>query len=588
MTRLLSITKKVLHNTKRLFIIITVLAIVFTLFSILGGNPLKGLSKESASEINRKEIYKVLRDPHLNSTKEGRAGLLIYKQTLCGLIGEACTNNPADADKNFHGSAFGFVSDLITFPITNPPASGLYWAYSGLQSSGFVPKSYASEGIGFAAIKGYLKLWTVFRNISFMLIVLVLVFIGFMIMFKIKVNPQTIITLENSLPRIFIYLILITFSFAIAGFMIDLMYLIITLFVSQITTINIPDFQAKDTIMYINKYTGASFADIMPGVGSEFFDVGKSFLNILPGIVQDFLRLAVSGIATFLLQKWSLPAEMLQKAIDATTGIGGSAGGGVTIGPLGGGSVEAGINVGNLAKWIGLLGEFFIFILIFPIMAPLIVAFIIFLTLFGLLFRVFFLLLKTYIKILLYIIFAPLYLLTGMFPGQNAFWKWFKNLGVNLLTFPVIVVLIMIGEVIMKINIQQNQFWAPPFLYGIDAKAFSVILGIGIILLIPDLIKAMRQTLGIKDSPVQFGMSTLFGAAGMAAAGGSGLWSKYLDYRYKFGTLPQKTQRFLQKIPGFKDETPGGHARPVSPWTGRKLPPVPKAAPDLWEDGDGT
>lgn len=43
-------------------------------------------------------------------------------------------------------------------------------------------------------------------------------------MFRVKISPQTVITIQNLLPKIIFALILITFSYAIAGFLMDLMY----------------------------------------------------------------------------------------------------------------------------------------------------------------------------------------------------------------------------------------------------------------------------------------------------------------------------------------------------------------------------
>ena len=45
--------------------------------------------------------------------------------SMCSMIGEACTDNPADADKNYGKSVFGFMSNLIIIPYANPPASGV-------------------------------------------------------------------------------------------------------------------------------------------------------------------------------------------------------------------------------------------------------------------------------------------------------------------------------------------------------------------------------------------------------------------------------------------------------------------------------
>jgi len=67
-----------------------------------------------------------------------------------------------------------------------------------------------------------LSIWTGFRNAALALSVVALVIIGFMIMIRFPLGPRNAVNLQNSLPRIIIALILITFSFAIAGLMIDL------------------------------------------------------------------------------------------------------------------------------------------------------------------------------------------------------------------------------------------------------------------------------------------------------------------------------------------------------------------------------
>jgi hypothetical protein len=46
-----------------------------------------------------------------------------------------------------------------------------------------------------------------------------------MIMFRHKINGQTAVTAQQAIPRVIISLIMVTFSYAIVGFMIDLMYL---------------------------------------------------------------------------------------------------------------------------------------------------------------------------------------------------------------------------------------------------------------------------------------------------------------------------------------------------------------------------
>jgi|GEM_PF-6006586 len=67
-----------------------------------------------------------------------------------------------------------------------------------------------------------LEVWTNVRNASLALAVVALVIIGFMIMFRFPLGPRNVVTIQNALPKIAISLILIVFSYAIAGLMIDL------------------------------------------------------------------------------------------------------------------------------------------------------------------------------------------------------------------------------------------------------------------------------------------------------------------------------------------------------------------------------
>lgn len=70
--------------------------------------------------------------------------------------------------------------------------------------------------------KVLLEIWQKVRDASYALMVVVLVVIGFLIMIRWKYDSRTAVTLQNSLPKIAVALILITFSFAIAGFMADI------------------------------------------------------------------------------------------------------------------------------------------------------------------------------------------------------------------------------------------------------------------------------------------------------------------------------------------------------------------------------
>lgn len=66
-----------------------------------------------------------------------------------------------------------------------------------------------------------LELWKIFRNLAYILIVLVLLGFGFLVMFRYKLDPRTVISVSDALPRVAVSLILITLSYSIVGLIID-------------------------------------------------------------------------------------------------------------------------------------------------------------------------------------------------------------------------------------------------------------------------------------------------------------------------------------------------------------------------------
>jgi len=131
------------------------------------------------------------------------------------------------------GGAIGGITNLIAAMYANPPASSVeYFADLG-RNLGIVKPAYA-QGVGFEGLRPILPLWKAFRNIAYLFFTIIFVVIGFAIMFRVKLDPQTVISIQNAIPRIVVALILVTFSYAIAGLLIDLIYVIYFLFVSAL------------------------------------------------------------------------------------------------------------------------------------------------------------------------------------------------------------------------------------------------------------------------------------------------------------------------------------------------------------------
>jgi len=516
---MLHFLKEIFSVIKKAFIVVCVFATVITLFIYFINKDKPKASIDPILE-NRKEIYKTLNDPKIKSTEIGKRSILVYRAMMCSMLGEACTNKPGDGDINFNNSILGTAAKAISFPFVHPPASFTMWAYNGLQSAGFVPKSMAAEGIGFASIKPFMNLWKIFRDVAYMLLVIVLIAIGFMIMFRMKLNQQTVISVENALPKIVITMILITFSFAIAGFLIDLMYILIIIIIFILSGNN-QFFNAAD---FQNKYLNANFATIwdslIPAKGSTFLisggdfmiKMGSSLLNIFPTAVTQTLRTIVGGVFVFLFVKG---IQAITNKIPETF----AGWEFLTVSP---GHLPSGILGVVLDGLLLVIG----FILGFFLIPQIVIGLFIWFTVLLLLFKIFFLLISVYLKIFLLIIFSPILLLFEAIPGKKAFSWWFKSLLAEILTFPIVILLFVVGYIIVNTYATptpQGNLWTPPFLYGIDPTAYSVFLGMGIIFSIPDLVKLSKELLGVKELPINFGLGTYFQGASAAGGGAMGL-----------------------------------------------------------------
>ena len=165
------------------------------------------------------------------------------------------------------GGAVGTFGNLIAGMTSTPPVRTTTYIADLGQSLGLAKPTYA-QGTGFRALEPVLPLWKAFRNIAYFGFVIIFVVVGFMIMFRKNIDPQTVITVQSSLPKIIITLLLITFSYAIASLMIDLIYLLIYLLIGLFTTFGIIEgTKAKDILLGESVFTIA--LQNLIGIGKE-------------------------------------------------------------------------------------------------------------------------------------------------------------------------------------------------------------------------------------------------------------------------------------------------------------------------------
>lgn len=541
--------KKIIDIGKKVLFVGIVYFTIISLFAHFINRDKPRLASD-AVEKNRREIYKVINDPQLNRTPQGKLSITIYRKVACGLIGEGCTNNPNDWEKHYSKSFIGSLTNLIVLPYMNPPSSGVFWAYEKLQNVGFIPKAYAAQGIGLGSIQPLSKIWIALRDLAYLMLVLVMITIGFMIMFRMKLNPQTVITVENALPKIVLSLILITFSLPIAGFLIDLMYVVIALAISvlgqQIPGTNISQLQQKYMAAGpLQIYT--SFTGNKPFHGVILWDLPNALLNLFP-LIGESLKYAGVLLGGYFLYPWFVKnvlepfAERFYALLpDRAT---------ATLLTL----IGAEVNIkGLLELIIGTPLRFIVFLIVGMLAAnyliPILLGLIILLTVIFIVFRIFFTILTGYVKILLLIAISPVYLLLEAFPGQSAFVSWLKSLVSELLVFPLVIIMILFSSVIVQGASSGNlvQF---PFMFGIESQSFGVILGLFFLFMTPDIVKVAQQFLVPKPGPLEqaAGIGVFFGGATTGISGGLGELQKYAG----IGFYIKPIRDLLTRLPGGK------------------------------------
>ncbi len=555
-----------IYKILALLIVLIVVSVVFIKFISPKGEEKLSTNNQNHDRI-RDEIWSNVDNPLYQKSREGKIYIGMYRLASCKVLGEACTDNPRDGDINISQSYVGYITQALSFVYLNPPASGIAWVRYSLGNSGFIPKSYAAEGIGAAAIKPLSTMWSVLRNVTFLLLTLLLVIIGFLVMFRFKINPQTIVTAENALPRIIITLLFITFSFAIAGFLIDLMYVAIIIGVSVFSQADPQSFGANLNTKFLTPGIGAIWDFIFPpregffenipilGDMSLMADLGSSLFSVLPTWLRGLVRVILSIPFAFYLIDKSLFSPGLLGIINKVAGMFGNID--AFTFSLGDAPVKVTELIAN-AIALPLLA-----VIGWLIVPGILLGIACFITILFLFFRIFFMFITSYLKILMYVIFSPILILPGVIPGQKAFSKWLRGLAGELSIFVVTIYLMCAGRVFVSIfeRDETTNLWRPPFLYSISGKSIALLIGMGLIFLIPQIAKMTREKIsGSKGSGLNIGAGLFLGGIGGGVGGAAGALTQFGSLKFGLGQLA--STRFGEAIFKGKFKPPegsGGH-----------------------------
>jgi hypothetical protein len=167
------------------------------------------------------------------------------------------------------------------------PLSGLghlkWWG----QKLGIAAPAHAQAGFGYQALNAIVDQWSNFRNAAYALVAIFFVVIGFMIMFRMKISPQTVVTIQTALPKVIVTLLLITFSYAIVGFMIDLAWVLTLLFANLLGAPEIArDSLINDNVLgFIFDMAGPGFLTFVAIMGNTLWNIiGIATIPLMPAV----------------------------------------------------------------------------------------------------------------------------------------------------------------------------------------------------------------------------------------------------------------------------------------------------------------
>lgn len=212
--------------------------------------------------------------------------------------------NPENDETFRRSGALFFAGAGIGGIISSPPVSFHHFTNYLARRLNLAQPAYAQlTGTGYDALSPFMPLWTAFRNIAYLAFVLIFIFIGFMIMFRAKIDPQTVINIQNALPNLVITLILITFSYAIAGFMVDLIYLGIYLIIAVFADQGLigSAVQARNTIIEENLFTLVFTGLNLDAVRTLSENIQTVVEDVLGGITGDIAGFISDPLSTVIL-----------------------------------------------------------------------------------------------------------------------------------------------------------------------------------------------------------------------------------------------------------------------------------------------
>lgn len=490
----------------------------------------------------------------------GITGVDFFNNNNKGCLGFDTTTGRIGYTKNNVGVAsffIGAISQLYIAPIhTND--------YVQYVAQEFIPtkQAYAATtGTGFKGLTPFINIWKAFRNIAYLVYTVIFVLVGIAIILRLKISQisgNAAVNIETAIPKLIIGIVLVTFSYAIAGFMIDLMYVVTYIVVYVLApldtgvtiaghtgaainptdifaNLNRPPMEFVDKLFTLGNLNLGALGSLSGGFGMLYIPIRTSIgiANIMANMLHDIIygnqlvdTLPITWVFTIMLGViFNFPCFFSK----------------LNYFDLSGSTLNAATTCATQA--IVPVAAFIIFIILYVILL-------------FILFKVWLELIKSYALFLLDVLLGPFHCIFDPV-------AWLKNMAANLLVFPTTIFMFLIAKILIdNLDPSDGSLFIPPLVGNLtttyDAGFFihgtfiGAIAGFATLLLTPnanEMVKSIVKAGGNKmfGSAVGQGVkmgSTLFGAAVNPAIGKA--WSD------------------------------GHHAGPVKKWLGERAPILKK------------
>lgn len=411
-------------------------------------------------------------------------------------------------DSRMVGGAAGFLAQQVGVLYTPAITSGQYFNYLAnnfgivksanaqtTRSEDCTTLAGAAFGYGFCGFQSIFELWLLMRDMAYAILTLAFIFLGLGVMLRFKVDPRTVMTLQNRIPKVIIVIIMITFTYPIVGFMGDLMW------VTTYTGVNMITARSEGDVCVEIAVGGTSVEEvrkIAEGIPQQLVNQPVSFADTLFSTDCGGFLDNSSGLLGMSNRTSDAFGGLIMNIVSNLFGVRDE-------------DLDCGIIFGSAKDC---LYGFFLWLISIVVKIVIVVALI------TALFRLWFQLIKAFVRILINTIISPIIVVLGVIPGNKfGVERFFRTVGADYIIFPLSAWVLILGRVFVDAvpeTPSPESVFVPPLVGNTNIASFSTLLGFGAVMIAPTIGPQIKEKLGVPEGKT--GAAFTAGVSGAIAA----------------------------------------------------------------------